>query len=29
MANSVELAVGENAPDFEATVTDGNTVGTI
>jgi len=27
MANPVELAVGENAPDFEATVTDGNTIG--
>ena len=27
MANPVELAVGENAPNFEATVTDGNTIG--
>ena len=27
MANPVELTVGENAPDFEATVTDGNTIG--
>jgi len=27
MANPVELTVGESAPDFEATVTDGNTIG--